>query len=80
MEFLRFIFSGFWVWLGFLILVSAVGSIIIGVAHAAGSKRTVHVYEGKWGRHITVDGADDEYIRKVLGNQDAGEGNECTDR
>mgnify|MGYP001062244822 CR=1 FL=1 len=30
MEFLRFIFSGFWIWCGFVIILVVLGEIIVG--------------------------------------------------
>lgn len=33
-ELLNFIFSGFWVWLGFLLLTSTIGAVFIATIHA----------------------------------------------
>lgn len=41
MEFLRFIFSSFWVWLGFIILVSMAGSGVIELVRACRRDRKV---------------------------------------
>lgn len=34
MEVLHFIFSGFWVWLGSVVLLSVCGGLVVGVAAA----------------------------------------------
>lgn len=34
MEFLRFIFSSFWVWLGFVVLVAAAGGAVVEIVKA----------------------------------------------
>lgn len=44
MEFLRFIFSSFWVWLGFIILLSMVGGGIIELVKACKRNRKVSGY------------------------------------
>lgn len=44
MEFIRFIFSSFWVWLGFLLLVGAVSGCVVEVIKACKRNRTVKAY------------------------------------
>lgn len=44
MEFLRFIFSSFWVWLGFIILVGAVGGVLVELVKACKRNRKVSGY------------------------------------
>lgn len=43
MEFLRFIFSSFWVWLGFVILVGTIGNSIVETVKACKRGRKVSV-------------------------------------
>lgn len=31
MEFLRFVFSSFWIWLGFVLIIVAVGDVIVNI-------------------------------------------------
>lgn len=57
MEFIRFIFSSFWIWLGFVLLVAATGDVLVKVV-AAIKKPTL-----KDARYITLD-ADFEELKK----------------
>jgi len=63
MEFLFFIFSGFWVWLGFMILLVMIGSVAAVVAvlvKACKRNRKVTAYRigERW--HIQVENASKE--------------------
>lgn len=44
MEFLRFVFSGFWVWLGFMCLIAMSGGVVIGAVKACKRDRKVSGY------------------------------------
>ena len=61
MEFLRFIFSSFWVWLGFVILVSMVGGGIIELVKACKRNRKVSGYRvgQRWKLDVENASADD---------------------
>lgn len=57
MEFLRFIFSSFWVWLGFLILVSMIGGGVIELVKACKRNRKVTVVRMGASIHTTIENA-----------------------
>lgn len=44
MEFLFFIFSSFWVWLGFVVLIVATGEAVAGIVKEFQQKRKIAVY------------------------------------
>lgn len=51
MEFLKFIFSSPWIWLGFLILVCCVLKYTVDLVNAIRAKRKVHTFktsDGSW--------------------------------
>lgn len=51
MEFLKFIFSSPWIWLGFLILVCCVLKYAVDLVNALRAKRKVHTFktsDGSW--------------------------------
>lgn len=51
MEFLKFIFSSLWIWLGFLILVCCVLKYAVDLVNALRAKRKVHTFktsDGSW--------------------------------
>lgn len=51
MEFLKFIFSSPWIWLGFLILVCCVLKYMVDLVSALRAKRKVHTFktsDGSW--------------------------------
>ena len=64
MEFLKFIFSSPWIWLGFLILVCCVLKYTVDLVSALRAKRKVHTFktsDGSW--QVLVENAthnDDE--------------------
>ena len=53
MEFWRFIFSSFWVWLGFIILVSIVGGGVVELVKACKRNRKVSI--SRVGKQLRVD-------------------------
>lgn len=57
MEFLRFIFSSFWVWSGFTILLSMIGGGMIELVKACKSNRKVTAYRigNRW--HVQIENA-----------------------
>ena len=66
MEFLKFIFSSPWIWLGFLILVCCVLKYMVDLVSALRAKRKVHTFktsDGSWqvlvenATHIDVEAA-----------------------
>lgn len=44
MEFMRFVFSSFWVWLGFVVLIVAAGESVAAVVKEFRQKRKIAVY------------------------------------
>lgn len=67
MEFLRFIFSSFWVWLGFIILICAIGSEMTGLVKACKHMRKITGYrmDERW--HIEIEDASAEDARQAIG-------------
>ena len=81
MEFLRFIFSSFWVWLGFFILVSMIGGGVIELVRACKRNRKVTAYQigGQW--HVTIENAtkkeaQNAVISAAYATRGEGQGNE----
>ena len=66
MEFLRFIFSSFWVWLGFIILVAMVGNGLAELAKACKRNRKVTGYriDERW--HIEIENASAADVRQAI--------------
>ncbi len=66
MEFIRFIFSSFWVWLGFFILVSMIGGGLIELVKACKRGRKVKAYQigGRW--NIEIENASGEDASQVM--------------
>lgn len=66
MELIRFIFSGFWVWLGFVILVSLVGGGVIELVRACKRGREVTAYRlgERW--HVTVKNASAADVQNMV--------------
>jgi len=66
MEFLRFIFSSFWVWLGFMILVSMVGGGMIELVKACkrGRKVTAYRIDKRW--HVEVENATKDEAKSIM--------------
>lgn len=57
MEFLRFIFSSFWVWLGFVVLVAAAGGAVAEIVKAIRPARKIAVYRTGDVVCVEVEGA-----------------------
>lgn len=57
MEFIRFIFSSFWVWLGFLVLIGAAGEAVSSVVKAAKQNRKVAVYRVGDVKRVEIENA-----------------------
>ena len=77
MEFLRFIFSSFWVWLGFMLLVSMVGGGVIEQVKACKRGRKVTVVKMGASVHTTIENATkDEAQNAVLSAAYAPDGKE----
>ena len=77
MEFLRFIFSSFWVWLGFVILVSMVGGGVIELVKACRRNRKVTVVRMGRSIHTTIENATkDEAQNAVISAAYAPDGEE----
>ena len=77
MEFLRFIFSSFWVWLGFMLLVSMVGGGVIELVKACKRGRKVTVVKMGASVHTTIENATkDEAQNAVLSAAYAPDGKE----
>ena len=70
MDFIRFIFSGFWTWLGFLIMIGAVGEIVVNIAKTAHTPRKIEAYRigNRW--HVQIDGAHRGDISEIMNNAD----------
>lgn len=66
MEFLRFIFSSFWVWTGFVILAAMVGGGVIALVNACKpEKRRVETYRDGDRLKVTIIGASAEDGREA---------------
>ena len=61
MEFLRFIFSSFWVWLGFIIMLSMIGGGMIELVKACKRNRKVSGYRvgQRWKLDVEKASAED---------------------
>ena len=57
MEFLRFIFSSFWVWLGFVVLVAAAGGAVVEIVKAIRPARKIEVYRTDDVMRVKVEAA-----------------------
>ena len=73
MEFLRFIFSGFWVWLGFIILLSLIGGGMVELVKTCKHSRKITGYRigERW--HITVEDGTAEDVRSTAVSLHVGE-------
>lgn len=71
MEFLKFIFSSPWIWLGFLILVCCVLKYTVDLVSALRAKRTVHTFktsDGSW--QVLVENATHNDVEAAMVRQD----------
>lgn len=57
MEFWRFIFSSFWVWLGFVVMITAAGGAIAEIVKAVHPARKIAVYRTGDVVRVEVTGA-----------------------
>lgn len=71
MEFLKFIFSSPWIWLGFLILVCCVLKYMVDLVSALRAKRKVHTFEtsdGSW--QVLVENATHNDVEAAMVRQE----------
>lgn len=71
MEFLKFIFSSPWIWLGFLILVCCVLKYAVDLVNALRAKRKVHTFEtsdGSW--QVLVENATHNDVEAAMVRQE----------
>lgn len=71
MEFLKFIFSSPWIWLGFLILVCCVLKYMVDLVSALRAKRKVHTFktsDGSW--QVLVENATHNDIEAAMVRQE----------
>ena len=80
MEFLRFIFSSFWVWLGFVILVAVVGGGLAELVKACKRNRKITSYQIGQRWHVEIENATEKDAQRVMISAAYGhgeEGGEC---
>ncbi len=65
MEFLRFIFSSFWVWLGFVILLSLIGGGMLELVKACKRNRRATAYRIGQRWHVEVENASKEDVQQI---------------
>lgn len=71
MEFLKFIFSSPWIWLGFLILVCCVLKYTVDLVSALRAKRKVHTFktsDGSW--QVLVENATHNDVEAAMVRQE----------
>lgn len=71
MEFLKFIFSSPWIWLGFLILVCCVLKYMVDLVSALRAKRKVHTFktsDGSW--QVLVENASHNDVEAAMVRQE----------
>lgn len=71
MEFLKFIFSSPWIWLGFLILVCCVLKYTVDLVSALRAKRNVHTFktsDGSW--QVLVENATHNDVEAAMVRQE----------
>ena len=66
MEFVRFIFSRFWVWLGFAVLVYIVMYGLTEIIKACQKVKVICVYEGPNGRTVEARNIDEGMIQQAF--------------
>lgn len=74
MEFLKFIFSSPWIWLGFLILVCCVLKYMVDLVSALRAKRKVHTFktsDGSW--QVLVENATHNDVEAAMVRQESRE-------
>lgn len=71
MEFLKFIFSSPWIWLGFLILICCVLKYMVDLVSALRAKRKVHTFktsDGSW--QVLVENATHNDVEAAMVRQE----------
>ena len=71
MEFLKFIFSSLWIWLGFLILVCCVLKYAVDLVNALRAMRKVHTFktsDGSW--QVLVENATHNDVEAAMVRQE----------
>jgi hypothetical protein len=71
MEFLRFVFSSPWIWLGFTILVCCILKYVVDLVNALRAKRKVHTFktnDGSW--NVLVDNATRNDVEAAMVRQE----------
>ena len=71
MEFLKFLFSSPWIWLGFLILVCCVLKYMVDLVSALRAKRKVHTFktsDGSW--QVLVENATHNDVEAAMVRQE----------
>ena len=71
MEFLKFIFSSPWIWLGFLIMVCCVLKYAVDLVNALRAKRKVHTFktsDGSW--QVLVENATHNDVEAAMVRQE----------
>lgn len=81
MEFIRFIFSSFWVWFGFFLLIFVLGGIILSLVKELRKGKTIRVYPLETGgQGATIERAtkaDVKWVVKYIkGETEEGEKND----
>lgn len=70
MEFWRFIFSSFWIWLGFITLVAVVLKYLVDIIKALRNARNVHTYKTKDGWQVLVTNASHDDVEVAMVRQE----------
>lgn len=76
MEFLRFIFSSFWVWLGFVILAATVGGGLAELIKACKRNRKVTRYRIGQRWHVEIENASAADVQQAIVSADYAPGSE----
>lgn len=70
MDFIRFIFSSFWIWLGFIILVCCVLKYAVDLVSAIRAKRRVFVSKENEHWVVRIENASHEDVEATLVRQE----------
>lgn len=70
MEFVRFIFSSPWIWLGFTVLICCVLKYAVDMINAIRAKRKVHTYKTKDGWQVLVTNASRDDVEAAMVRQE----------
>lgn len=73
MEIIRFVLSGFWVWLGAVILILTIVEAVVQIVKAVHVPRTVEAYKigERW--HVKIEGARRGDVAEALNAAEAAE-------